>query len=836
MASILHEVGLERFWVKVGERRTLFIDGQAHDAADDTIEGAPIVVYGTGAMDAKSLIDVESIARVLHPTLPSHRFDAVCDVHRLPSGPEHETGSLAELLMALLHEALHTDPEVLSLLARLLPPATAAVFERIARADVLPVSRPPTTIQTGPSAETRAAPWRSVDEALSERGPIAAASLAYEVRDGQRQMAESVERAMSAGGALSVEAGPGTGKTFAYLVPAILHLERNPGDRVLVCTKTKQLQEQLYERDIPLLLASAEKSIRVALLKGRENYVCLRRWEALLHGGISDRLDGVDPLSVATLVRWIAETKTGDIDENAAFLSSPSASETWLRICDSPLHCTAAYCAHAGDCFSILARRRARAADLVVVNHSLLLSDRAAAGVVLGKYSRLIVDEAHAFEEAARNSFAVSLSRRNAERLASEIQPARRRRTGWLSRVPFPATDPDVQAVAGHIVALRSQVLRLFTEIGKRLGDAVRGTLPRWSREVVEFEQLAHCCGQIDDALRALAKRLEGDDAELAKQAEALAVGFAELSSNAGRLGRLPEENRVHWFERDRDELVLHSTPLDVAEILGRVLHPCLETLVLTSATLSLDGSFDYVHRALGIGAFDRVDRAVVPSPFSYSDRMRICVCTEFPDVVERDAYPDALASFLILLDRHLGRKGLVLFTSHELLRSVRDRIHRELPTLAQGLDGPRTKIVRRFRQQAESGLLLGTASFWEGVDLPGADVEYLVVTRLPFPVPTDPVQRALSTRAAQDGLDPFRSLSLPQAVLRLRQGVGRLIRTREDCGAVFMTDHRIVTRPYGRVFSAALPTTVEVHERCDAMVEDVAAWFGAIDRKHANG
>jgi len=826
MASILREVGLERLWAEIEGRRVLFVDGRPGEEEPDAPGDSPVVGYGGENTVAIPGIDVELIARVLHPTLSSHRFDAMCSHYQVPIRSGDETRALVELLAALIIEATRTDPEVVSLLARLLPPPTGGVFERSLRAPIAPAPASPGATDGEDKPEVV---WSSLDEAFAEDGPIAAVSPSYEARDGQRVMAERVEAIMAGGGALSVEAGPGTGKTFAYLVPAILHLERTPEDRIVVCTKTKQLQEQLYDRDIPLLLSCARKPIRVALLKGRENYLCLRRWETLLHGGISGRLDAEDPVLVALLVRWLAETNTGDIEENAAYLSTPGASEMWQRICDSPFHCTAAYCSRSNECFSVLARRRARAADLTVVNHSLLLSDRAAGGVVLGKYSRLIVDEAHAFEEAARNSFTVSLSRRSVERLAEEIRPVRRWRSGWLSRLPLPPADPQVRELAEHVASLRAQVAQLFSVVSGRLADEQRGTLPEWGREAAEFEGLAFRAGEVEDGLRALAGRLEPDEPEAARQAEAMALGISELSSTASRLGRLPEDNRVHWFSRDRGELALHSTPLDVAEILGQVLHPCLESLVLTSATLSLDGSFEYVDRALGINGFDHAEHAIVESPFAYRERMRVCVCTGLPDVVDLDAYTDGLASFLVDLDRRLDRKGLVLFTSHELLRNVRERIHHELPTLAQGLDGPRSKIVRRFRQQAEGGLLLGTASFWEGVDLPGADVEYLVVTRLPFPVPTDPVQLALSERASQQGLDPFRALSMPQAILRLRQGVGRLIRTRNDRGVVFITDRRMVTRTYGRAFSASLPVEVEAFEDGQRMIDNVARWLADV-------
>jgi ATP-dependent DNA helicase DinG len=250
--------------------------------------------------------------------------------------------------------------------------------------------------------------------------------------------------------------------------------------------------------------------------------------------------------------------------------------------------------------------------------------------------------------------------------------------------------------------------------------------------------------------------------------------------------------------------------------------------VVLTSATLSLAGDFAYVHRVLGLDvAFDRVDGVVVESPFSYERRMRILIPEDLPSVQgEPASYADALAALLIGLHGALRRNGLVLFTSYELLQRVRERIHAVVPTLAQGIDGPRSKLVERFRHAQDGTLLLGADSFWEGIDLPGEQLEYLVVTRLPFTVPTDPVQAALSEEYLRRGEDPFVGLAVPQAVLRLRQGIGRLIRTQDDRGIVIITDDRVLTKGYGRRFAASLPAALERVARTEGLIREAAAWF----------
>jgi len=287
-------------------------------------------------------------------------------------------------------------------------------------------------------------------------------------------------------------------------------------------------------------------------------------------------------------------------------------------------------------------------------------------------------------------------------------------------------------------------------------------------------------------------------------------------------------DNTVHWYEREYGRLALHVTPLDVAPILSDRLFGGPESVVLTSATLSLAGDFAYLDQSLGLSrAYTRVATAVAESPFAYERLMRILSPADFPSVAaDSDAYAAALAKLLVDLHRALRRNGLVLFTSYELLRAVHERIRDQVPTLAQGADGSRTSLIERFRRGRGGSLLLGTDSFWEGVDLPGEELEYVVVTRLPFAVPTDPVFAALSLELERRGRDAFNSLALPQAALRLRQGVGRLIRTSSDRGVVILTDDRIRTKPYGRRLAGCLPVRVERVDSVEDAVREARSVF----------
>jgi len=330
----------------------------------------------------------------------------------------------------------------------------------------------------------------------------------------------------------------------------------------------------------------------------------------------------------------------------------------------------------------------------------------------------------------------------------------------------------------------------------------------------------------LEDAIKDIVDGIE--DPELKREGEGQLMAVREVSSLLAQLISPPDEETVRWFERDRRGLSIFFTPLEVAPILARSLYPLLEGFVLTSATLSVDGDFGYLLRTLGLDEDVAVRTVSVASPFSYADSMRLLAPASFPLPTEDgEAYADALAELLNRLARGTGRKGLALFTSYRLLEEVRERLGDDVAVLAQGADGPRSKLIDRFRSHPSGMLLLGTDSFWEGVDLPGEQLEYLVVTRLPFAVPTDPVQSALSRHLLARNHEPFFELSLPRAVLRLRQGVGRLIRTQRDRGVVILTDRRILTKSYGKLFVSSLPTTLRVGQTTEDLVKDAAAWIG---------
>jgi len=820
------ELGLARFRAVAQHDELVFIDGIPAEAFTGDHEGLPVVVYGGrhGGLTT-SVFDAQAMARALHPTLPDHELTTVGACHGVAVNSGRPARDLGEVFSALVGEATRLDREVSGLLARLQPEPLATLFQRTM---LMPASPDPARDgeEEAPAAPADPAEAPASGDPLGPDGFVATALPSFERRAGQVAMAQAVRRTLEEGGALIVEAGPGTGKTFAYLIPAIERLIRDPAARLVVSTRTKQLQEQLFFKDLPLLLGRMAPTLGVALLKGRGNYLCLRRWgiavRELTEGLERDRLHLLAPLA-----RWLWDTETGDIDENTAFLSDRGGRDLWRQLCDSHHHCIDSFCPHYEDCFSIGARRRARKARLVVVNHSLLLNDLLVDRVILGKYTHAVIDEAHALEEAARSAFTWTLSGRHVERIAEELTPSRRRRFGWLRRLAVPGDGERVKRATDGVAAMRASATRLFGTLERALPADGRGTLPDLNAEcAAALERLRLSVGGLEESLLDLIEDVE--EVELRREGEVHAASVRDLGGLTARLENEPEDDAVRWYEREEWGVALHVTPLDVAPILERILYPTVEGIVLTSATLSVGDDFAYVLRALGLtSAFGHVDTKIVPSPFSYEKHMRVCVPTWLPLLTEEaEIYVDELVELLTRLAARLERKGLVLFTSYQMLEAVRQRLPGRITALAQGVDGPRSKLLERFRRAANGVLLLGTDSFWEGVDLPGEELEYLVITRLPFAVPTDPIQAALGEMMARSGQDPFRDLALPRAVLRLRQGVGRLIRTQRDQGAVVLADRRILSKGYGRTFADALPTRIEVFESAEVLVDELGAWF----------
>jgi len=664
----------------------------------------------------------------------------------------------------------------------------------------------------------------AVARLLGPDGPLASALPDYEHREAQLQMALAVAQIMRRGGRLAVEAGTGTGKSLAYLVPALARAVRRD-ERVVVSTHTHTLQEQLMLKDIPSLRRWLPWDFEASLLKGRSNYISLRRWRRYLPEPCRDAEELKFKLKVLV---WLSQTNIGDRSELR--LQGPEEA-FWERVASDPLDCAGLRCTDE-DCFVHRARAAAERADVVVVNHALLLADVGTGGSLIPEYQHLVVDEAHHLEDAATQSLRCEVDGPALQGLLRRlaVDASADQRTGLIPEMRlhlhFGASDEPLAAAERAALAAAPRCVELFqaaaewarrqlTEETTRRDEAVRllGELREradWTPLAAQAGDAVTAIGALDAELRravALSREWLGGhepDQDL-RELEVIRGQLAEAADLLEQAFQRPDPNRVYWLtvQGRSSTLVLRSAPLEVGHLLREQVFHELHSVVLTSASLAVGGSFDYFCSRVGLGA--EVETLLLPSPFDYLDQALVCLPTDVPEPQSEEFEP-AVEGMVADVARRLRGRTLALFTSHNQLRNVYAGLkHRrdldDVLILGQGLDGQRRQVLRTF-EESDRSLLLGTSSFWEGVDIPGDQLSCVVIVRLPFSVPTEPVFAA----RAEQLRDPFLQYALPQAALRLKQGFGRLIRRRDDRGAVIILDNRILERDYGRAFLEALP------------------------------
>jgi ATP-dependent DNA helicase DinG len=686
-----------------------------------------------------------------------------------------------------------------------------------------------------------------VGSTLGPTGPIASTLSRYEHRESQQEMVVEIAELYNTGGVGLLEAGTGVGKSLAYLVPALRWAAAN-GERTVVSTNTINLQEQLVGKDLPFLgRALADQPVRFALLKGWRNYLCLARLETAraTGGGLFDT--GVEA-ELRTLSAWAARTSDGSL----ADLPSPPRPELWDEVAAEPDLCSRMQCPHFSDCFLFRARREAAQADIVVVNHHLLMSDVAVRraqqnwqdAAVLPAYTRLVVDEGHHLEDAAAAHLGSSVTRRGLQRLFGRLDRKGKGLLGALvarlSRKSDLLSTASLDLVQGRLIPAAAAAKRnaevvfdlLEQYVKEEGGGQVRLTSSFtdhriWSSGLsVALEDLLREISLLNESLRVIRERHERE----AARDEVVAPLFNEIrgvgrrletAGDALRLGLAPPADAapsVRWVEirgapprageRPERNVAVSTVPLDLAPILREDLFARLATTVVTSATLtSANQGFGFLARRLGVDEMAAAPRtAIFPSPFDYEHQAMLAVPTDVapPNV---DAARHFAAVCRVVGDLADASDGgmFVLCTSHRDVREIAAQMRgRQWPLLVHG-EEPRDVLLNRFRDCGRA-VLLGTASFWEGVDVPGDALRALLIAKLPFRVPTEPVTAAHCEAIVARGGDPFAEYMLPHASLRLKQGFGRLIRSTTDRGVVVVTDPRLVTKSYGRVLLDALP------------------------------
>jgi ATP-dependent DNA helicase DinG len=657
--------------------------------------------------------------------------------------------------------------------------------------EVPAVSRAAVAPPTGAKGDLRTA----VEAAFSPTGGVARAVSDYEPRQGQIAMAGAVADLIEQGGTLIAEAGTGTGKTLAYLVPAILS-----GQRVLVSTGTKNLQEQIFFKDLPALREALGRPFTATLMKGRSNYLCLHRFETYRdgidgntsvprHGSGQTRgrlIESGDRVMLPIIDEWSKKTGTGD---RAELRDLPEDLPLWKDIAADAETCLGSECSRYGDCFVTLMRQRAAESDVVIVNHHLLCADaqlrKSDYGEVIPSCATLVVDEAHQLEDVATQYFGIAISNYGIDDLLRDVES-----TVMLT--------PDMLEATSRVTE-RSRTF--FSALSMARMEAAESKARYSSDTFIDyFQDGAMLAGALEglEATLALSQKKDQTDEMVAT----LARRARDLHQELSFLIRASDTDFVYYVESRGRGLFLRASPIDVSRLAKEALFDRMRATVLTSATLAVDGSFEYVRSRLGIGEANEVR---VASEFDYARQALLYLPRRIPPPKSPGFSAAAAREVIAILTRSRGR-AFVLFTSYAMLRAVQPFLEMSLPfpILVQGT-APRSTLIDQFRSTSNA-VLLATSSFWQGVDVVGEALSCVIVDKLPFASPGEPITAARIESIKARGGDAFADYQVPLAILALQQGLGRLIRHRTDRGVLAVLDPRLRTMGYGRRFLDSLP------------------------------
>ncbi|MFO7891291.1 MAG: helicase C-terminal domain-containing protein [bacterium] len=684
----------------------------------------------------------------------------------------------------------------------------------------------------------------------------------YEYRKQQHEMADSVRKVFNQNGFLLAEAGTGIGKSMAYLIPALLWVKENHQSKVVVSTNTKNLQDQLFSNELPLLQKIPSLQFLAILLKGRGNYLCQRAWEDLI--GHPEKLSKKERKHILPLIIWNQKTITGDIEENSGF-SRKRNSNIWRHLNCEKSNCTGRNCIFESTCFMNRVRKISQYADIIVVNHSLLFSDISAGNTILKFYDSLIIDEAHNIESSATRSFKLELNVWKFNEILRLMYQESPRKTGLfyfiqknLKKVIQHNKDQlTLERILKDIIHKVQELHKHSTDFFKKLKDKnfpsipsdnqypqlrytsknkLFGDLELDAKEILlEVKHLNKESMHFNKLLKDMACKSEKEYYRWLRELESVVNQLEELEKLVDHFIKGDYKENIIWSvltkSRKKREISIYSVPLDISGILETRLFSHLKRGVLTSATLRVNNSFDYFIKRAGLADFDpeRIHSEFFGSPFNYSEQSMFIIPSYLPDPRDGNFITD-VSNLLINTLENSSYGTMVLFTSYKMLKDVYRSLvpifnAKNILLLGQGIDGSRSTLLKIFKDNRNS-ILFGTNSFWEGVDIPGTALEMLVITKIPFQVPTEPVFQARMERVNQESGNGFVNYAVPEAVIRLRQGIGRLIRSTGDRGVVLLLDQRLIKTRYGSFFTHSFPVEPVICKKEDLLQQKLKAWF----------
>jgi len=631
----------------------------------------------------------------------------------------------------------------------------------------------------------------TMDDIFGAGGLLEKAHPGYEYRASQLEMARAVEEAFAKHRHAIVEAGTGTGKTLAYLIPAI-----RSGRRVVISTATKALQEQLFQKDVPFLQKHFAPNLKVALMKGRGNFLCLQKAAQLEGQPVLKDMEEIDWFS--QIRDWSHQSEFGDRGE-LDFL--PDDSDLWHRLDARRDTCTGKKCPDFDRCFITRMQQRAAAADLIIVNHALFFADLALKqddfGSIIPEYSAVIFDEAHEIEDVASDYFGRKTSERRFDELARDAEQAMR-------MAPAGTVGPALMRKTSRLKEKARSFFEAFPEREGRFDFPPAERAAFRERHADVYQELAKALRGLETELAALPARTD--------ELNAIARRSAELRDDLAFLVESEEKGYVYWYERKGKNVFLTATPIDVSAILRERLFQQFDTVILTSATLAVGRKFEFLRQRLGV---ELALEKVLDSEFDFQNQAILYIPTGIPDVRDASFVNKASQEVMRVLEITQGR-AFVLFTSYSQMREIYERVRPRTPhpTFLQGTK-PKNVLLKYF-METRNAVLFATSSFWQGVDVPGEQLSCVIIDKLPFAVPSDPVVSARVRAVNEGGGNAFLEYQVPEAVLALKQGFGRLIRSRRDRGVLVLLDDRIARMRYGSVFLESLPPYTRTRDVAD--------------------